>query len=71
MYYMVTLTQKSQVTIPKNIRTVLGVHPGDEVEFVLHQKKVVVHKKPKKLPLEKWRGHLGKFSSDTAMEELR
>lgn len=32
---MSRITSKGQVTIPKNIRQVLGVKPGDHVEFEL------------------------------------
>lgn len=68
---MPTLTQKAQVTVPKGIRTFLGVRPGDEVEFVVHHKEVVVHKKAKKLPFHKWRGYLGQWKTDNLMKELR
>jgi AbrB family looped-hinge helix DNA binding protein len=30
-----TLTKKGQVTIPKAIRTSLGLHSGDKLEFVI------------------------------------
>jgi AbrB family looped-hinge helix DNA binding protein len=36
------LTVKSQVTIPKKVRDVLGVGPGDQVRFVMKGKVVVV-----------------------------
>jgi len=68
---MTTLTQKSQVTIPKQIREVLGLRPGDEVEFGLSNSTVVLHKKKKKLPLDKWKGYLGKLKTDEVMAELR
>lgn len=29
-----TLTSKGQLTLPKDVRTALGVGPGDRVEFV-------------------------------------
>ncbi|MYA22914.1 MAG: AbrB/MazE/SpoVT family DNA-binding domain-containing protein [Gemmatimonadetes bacterium] len=32
---MPRITSKGQVTIPKNIREMLGVKPGDQVEFEL------------------------------------
>ena len=32
---MSRITSKGQVTIPKNIRQVLGVKPGDHIEFEL------------------------------------
>ena len=30
-----TLTNKGQVTVPKAIRTSLGIHSGDKLEFVI------------------------------------
>ncbi len=30
-----TLTKKGQVTIPKAVRTSLGLHSGDKLEFVI------------------------------------
>lgn len=30
-----TLTTKGQLTLPKDVRTALGVGPGDRVDFVL------------------------------------
>lgn len=68
---MTALTQKSQVTVPKQIRAVLGVKPGDEIDFYLENDKVIVHKKPKKLHFEKWKGYLGKFKTNELMEEIR
>ena len=68
---MPSLTQKSQVTVPKQIRIVLGLKPGDEVDFGLEEGKVVLQKKRKKLPFEKWRGYLGGFKTNKLMEEIR
>ena len=68
---MTMLTQKSQVTVPKRYRTVVGLKPGDEVEFDVEGNRLVLHKKAKKLPFDKWAGYLGKFSTDEAMKELR
>ncbi len=68
---MPSLTQKAQVTIPKHIRIVLGLRPGDEVEFDVEGSKIVLHKKRKKLPFEKWRGYLGHGRTDELMKELR
>lgn len=68
---MTSLTQKSQVTIPKQIRIALGLKPGDDVEFNLENGRAVLVKKPKKLNLEKWRGYLGKYRTDKLMEEIR
>lgn len=41
---MPALTQKGQVTMPKNIRQFLGLHTGDDVEFVVKQGRVEVRK---------------------------
>ena len=68
---MPNLTQKSQVTVPKQVRIVLGLKPGDEVDFNLEKGKVIVQKKHKKLPFEKWRGYLGRFKTYKLMEEIR
>lgn len=68
---MPTLTQKSQVTIPKKIRMQLGLRPGDEVEFDIKDANAILHKKNKKLPFEKWRGRFGQWETDKLMEELR
>jgi len=50
---------------------VLGIKPGDEVDFNLKGKTIVLLKKKKSLPFEKWRGHLGRGKTDKLMEELR
>ena len=68
---MTTLTQKSQVTVPKQIRIVLGLKPGDEIDFGIEDSKVVLYKKAKKLNFEKWRGYLGKFKTNELMKEIR
>ncbi len=68
---MATLTQKSQVTIPKQFRVAVGLKPGDEVEFEVENDKVVLKKKARKLPFEKWRGCLGSLDTNAIMDELR
>ncbi|MBI3034917.1 AbrB/MazE/SpoVT family DNA-binding domain-containing protein [Candidatus Woesearchaeota archaeon] len=68
---MPSLTQKGQVTIPKKVRIALGLKPGDEVDFDMNDSKVVVIKKPKKLPFEKWRGCLGKYKTNELMGKIR
>ena len=69
---MTTLTQKSQVTIPKQFRIAIGLNPGDEVEFELARgkDKVILRKRPKEINFGKWRGCLGTFDTDKLMEEL-
>ena len=68
---MPNLTQKGQVTIPKQVREALGLKPGDEVDFDISNSKIVVVKKPKKIPFEKWKGCLGKHKTDDLMSQIR
>ena len=68
---MTHLTQKSQVTIPKQIRLVLGLRPGDDVDFSIENGKAVLVKKPKKLPFDKWMGYLGQGKTEEFMKEIR
>ncbi len=68
---MTTLTQKSQVTIPKQFRVALGLGPGDEVEFGLESNKIMLKKKAKKFPFEKWAGVIKNYSTKKFMEEFR
>ncbi len=37
-----TLTSKVQVTIPKNVRDIIGLHSGDKIEFVITDKNEVL-----------------------------
>ncbi|MBI4440209.1 AbrB/MazE/SpoVT family DNA-binding domain-containing protein [Candidatus Woesearchaeota archaeon] len=68
---MTTLTQKSQVTIPKGVREMLGLKPGDEVEFDIEDGGALIRKRPKKLPIGKWKGYVGNLSTETAMKDMR
>ena len=40
--YIRTVTQKGQVTIPANIRKILGVGPNDKVAFILEGNKIQI-----------------------------
>jgi antitoxin PrlF len=42
---MSRVTQKGQVTIPRRIRSLLGIKTGDEVVFELEKNRVVLKKK--------------------------
>ncbi len=46
------LTIKSQATIPKKIRTVLGLSPGDSVAFEVRENKNVVIRKATPIDFE-------------------
>ena len=43
---MPRVTQKGQVTIPRQIRSLLSIKTGDEIFFEVHKGKVVLGKKP-------------------------
>lgn len=72
---MARLTQKGQVTIPKAVRQVLGIAPGDNVEFVVTaDRQVVVGKSLSRSPFEKYAGYLSKKNGqdpDAILSELR
>ncbi|HSE83382.1 MAG TPA: AbrB/MazE/SpoVT family DNA-binding domain-containing protein [Thermodesulfobacteriota bacterium] len=69
---MPTVTQKGQVTIPKDIREKLGIKPGSSVRFKVIEGKCVVEKEVKENKIDKWVGYLkGKKRTDELIEELR
>lgn len=70
--------ERGQVTIPKDMRDRLGIGPHSEVEFTVEKGALVLRKAPKRLNLDKWRGHcrdrfesLGFSSVDEFIEEVR
>jgi AbrB family looped-hinge helix DNA binding protein len=50
-----TVTSEGQLTLPKEIRTALGVGPGDRVAFRIHEDGVITVE-PEKLDLQGLRG---------------
>lgn len=68
---MTKLTQKSQVTVPKSIRKILKLRPGDEVDFTLTRNEVILHKKMDLKALDQYKGFLGKAKTKDIMKELR
>ncbi len=67
-----TVTAKGQVTIPKQVRDLLGIEPGSKVEFRRASDGSVVlvrvDGKPKSSRFEKLRGHAGPgLSTDEIM----
>ena len=56
---MPRMTSKGQVTIPKSIREVLGVKPGDQVEFeLLSDQRVIVRPVLATTVFERYVGYL-------------
>lgn len=72
---MPRLTQKSQVTIPKSVREILDVSPGDEVEFqVTPENQVILTRSVQSSAFAQYVGllaHKSDQSSDQIVEELR
>ena len=68
------VTSKGQVTIPKEVRERLGVHPGENVGFEEKDGLLVVSKVVTKSPFNKWVGkrkHLKGQRSDDLVKEAR
>ena len=68
---MPKVSEKGQVTIPKDVREILGIHPGDEVEFEKENGDIRVVKKVDDKVLDKYVGYLSKRKSDDVIRELR
>ena len=73
-----TVSERGQVTIPKNIREQFGIGPRAEVEFHVVSGPIVLTKAPKKLNLAKWKGRckegfakLGYSSPDKFIDDVR
>jgi len=50
------VTSKGQITIPKEIRERLGVHPGEDVGFEEKNNLLVICKVVTRSPFDKWVG---------------
>lgn len=57
-----TISSKGQVTVPQEIRSRLGLAPGDRVEFVVEGDRTVIRPARSEVnPFEKYIGILGRF----------
>lgn len=68
------ITSKGQITIPKKVRTSLGLKKGDEVEFEASGKGYLLKKKAGTSPFDKYLGYLDSkrgSNPDSIIEELR
>ena len=70
------ISERGQITLPKDIRTRYGLKPNTEIEIVEVNQQIILRKKPsRELPLQAVRGILrgratGK-STDQILENLR
>jgi len=55
---MTTVTQKGQVTIPKEVRKILDIKQGDEIIFNVEQEKAILRKKKKSAQFQRYIGFL-------------
>ena len=68
------MTIKGQVTIPKKVRQLLGLRPGDELEFVETDQGVTIKKRLRGSPFASYRGYLEGLKGqdpDGLVDELR
>jgi AbrB family looped-hinge helix DNA binding protein len=72
---MPTISSEGQIVIPKSIRDVLSISPGDEVDFQISGNKVFLcKKKPIKKSFRKYFGYLSNLqgaNTDKIVENLR
>ena len=69
--FMPKVSEKGQITIPKEVRELLGIHPGDEVEFEKENGDVKIVKKANEKVFDEFVGYLGKGKTDKIIRELR
>jgi len=68
------VTSKGRITLPKRVRTRLGLAPGDEVEFIENGGEFRLRRHVGESPFAPYRGHLSHLrgeAPDTIVEELR
>ena len=72
---MPTISSEGQIFIPKSVRDVLSIFPGDEVDFQISGNQVFLcKKKHRKKSFRKYFGYLSNLqgaNSDKIIEELR
>ena len=68
------VSEKGQVTIPKQLRDSLGIEPGQELDFVEEEGRLVGRKTERRSPVDEVYGTLRSDlgdDTDTIMDELR
>ena len=51
-----TVSERGQITLPKEIRTSMGIRPGSIIDFVFEDGRIVGRKMENVDPIDKWRG---------------
>ncbi|WP_084584800.1 AbrB/MazE/SpoVT family DNA-binding domain-containing protein [Thermus tengchongensis] len=64
------VSSKGQITLPKRVREILGVGPGEEVAFEVREGEVVLRAR-KRVPLEALLGRLRGLAAYPGEEEER
>jgi AbrB family looped-hinge helix DNA binding protein len=67
---LATLTSKSQITLPKDIRLLLKLEPGDKVAFLPMQDGQIAVSKASKASFAKLRGRLPQPARAFTVEEM-
>lgn len=68
------MTNKGQITVPKQVRDRLGLQPGDEIEFTEEDGVIRIGKRVPGSPFERWRGFLEELAGtdpDELVDEMR
>ncbi len=68
------MTEKGQITIPKELRENMGLRPGDQVEFRAIKKGLEVRKQANPGRFARYKGFLGNLKGKTSkdlLEEMR
>jgi AbrB family looped-hinge helix DNA binding protein len=66
------IAERGQVTIPKSLRTMLGLKPGTMLEFAEERGRLIAVKSEGTDPVSQVYGCLGKkIDTDTVIAELR
>lgn len=63
------VTVKGQVTIPRNIREKLGIHPGSKVEFVENERGEIVLQ-PKEMKASRFSQVRGSANTGLSTKEI-
>jgi antitoxin PrlF len=67
-----TVSEKGQVTIPKQLRDSLGIEPGQELDFTEEEGRLVARKVRRQSPVDAVYGTLQlDIGTDELMDELR